>query len=75
MPALRQFGMPDAKIAELQPPLDGPNADALDAWIAMGGWFPERLGAVVELLGLVHVDGLMDRLMTIREALNESSDD
>ncbi len=68
------MGMPDEQIAELRPTLSDANLDALDAWNAMAGWFPERLALITAILGLPHLDGLFERLMTIREILSETTD-
>lgn len=59
--------MPEEAIAELRPELSPAAEEAIDMWNAMGGWFPERLPVLLEALGCYHLDGLIERLMTIRD--------
>jgi hypothetical protein len=49
--------------------------EAMEVWNVLGGWFPERLPVVLDMVGAYYVDGLIERLVSIREGLNSKDDD
>jgi len=63
--------MTDAAVNELRPNLSPQSEDAIEVWNTMAGWFPERLMVVLELLGTTHIDGLVERLLVIRQFVSE----
>jgi len=61
------MGFTDAQIAQTRPALSEPAEEALIVYRALGGWFPERLPIVLTFVDVAHLDGLFDRLLTIRD--------
>ena len=65
--------MDEEAIDALRPRLNDRSIEALEFWRALGGWFPERLPILYAALRPVYVDGLIERLVTIRDCLAETS--
>ena len=58
-------------MAEARPKVSRPCDEAAEVWRAMGGWFPERLPVILEFMTVEVMDGLFERLMAIRDGLQE----
>lgn len=67
--------MPEAAVESLRPELSDAAEDAKRVWNAMGEWKPEALPVFVVMLDVEHVDGLMDRLLAIRQGVKEHQQD
>jgi hypothetical protein len=59
----------------MRPELNDACLEAMEIWNMLGGWFPERLPVVMDMMGAYYIDGLFERLMTIRDGLNTKDGD
>lgn len=67
--------MPESAVEKLRPELSDAADEAKKVWNAMGEWKPEALPTLVVLLDVEHVDGLMERLLAIRQGVKEHQED
>jgi len=67
--AFQQAGFLMRDISNQRPVLNNRAAEACVIWGQLGGWFPERLPLVAAAFGIVYWDGLIDRLLVIRAAI------
>jgi hypothetical protein len=73
--SLKEAGFCETTIAKSRPLLNDAAAETVYLWGLMGGWYPERLPALLAMLDLEHIDGLVDRLLVIRAKAMESRKD
>lgn len=67
--------MPEGAVESLRPELSEAAEEAKHVWNAMGEWKPEAIPVLVVLLDVLHVDGLIDRLLAIRAGVREHQED
>jgi len=73
--SLKDAGLPDSAIDDMRPTINEACVEAMEVWNMLGGWFPERLPVILDMVGAYYVDGLIERLVSIREGLNSKDDD
>ena len=63
------MGLPREAWAAMRPELSADADLAVRLWNLMGGWQPERLPVLLAVYAAPDLEGLLDRLVAIRDAV------